>query len=175
MATIGVPPINTIPTSTQAHTVERLTMTGPNAMIYEMTYDDPEVFTAPWTARIEWTRDDKYEIYEYACHEGDVQVRNYINASRAARKQIAAGTRKAETLERNRAAASPRRSISIRSRRARLSRGQAEPSRERRIALDHVMRAAMSVMGGKRTLVESDEVHLQPDGSPHRNSLCVGP
>jgi hypothetical protein len=43
------------------------------------------VFTAPWTLRVDWTRDEKYAFYEYACFEGDVQVRNFINSSRAAR------------------------------------------------------------------------------------------
>ncbi len=91
MATQGVPPLNTIPTSTQAKVVERLTMTGPNTITYEITYTDPEVFTAPWTARFNWDRDQGYKFYEYACHEGDVQVRNYITASRAHRADIAAG------------------------------------------------------------------------------------
>jgi hypothetical protein len=85
MATMGVPPNNTIPTSDQAKVIERLTMTGPNAIMYEMTYSDPKVFTAPFTARLPWTRNEDYQFYEYACFEGDVQVRNYINASRAQR------------------------------------------------------------------------------------------
>ena len=54
-----------------------------------MTYSDPEVFTAPFTARIDWTRNSGYEFYEYACHEGDVQVRNYITSSRAGTLQDA--------------------------------------------------------------------------------------
>jgi len=91
MASQNVPPFNTIPTSPRAHTVERLTMTGPNSLTYELTYDDPEVFTKPWIARLEWARDDDYQFFEYACHEGDVQVRNYITASRAYRQQIARG------------------------------------------------------------------------------------
>ncbi len=49
------------------------------------------MFTAPWTARFNWDRDQGYKFYEYACHEGDVQVRNYITASRAHRADIAAG------------------------------------------------------------------------------------
>lgn len=85
MATMGVPPNNTIPTSDQAKVVERLTMTGPNAIMYEMTYSDPKVFTTPFTARLPWTRNEDYGFFEYACFEGDVQVRNYINASRAQR------------------------------------------------------------------------------------------
>jgi len=91
MATANVPPFNTIPTSDQAHTTERLTMIGPDTITYEITYDDPKVFTAPWTARLDWSRNEKYQFYEYACWEGDVQVRNYITSSRAKVKQIAEG------------------------------------------------------------------------------------
>jgi len=91
IATQAVPPFNTIPTSTQAKTVERLTMTGPNSLMHELTYSDPEVFTAPWTTRIEWIRDDEYKFFEYACHEGNYMPRDYISASRAKRRDIAAG------------------------------------------------------------------------------------
>ena len=51
MATMGVPPNNTIPTSDEAKVTEHFTMTGPNSIMYEVTYSDPKVFTAPWTAR----------------------------------------------------------------------------------------------------------------------------
>ena len=88
-ATQGVPPNNSIPTSTQARAVERLTMTGPDTITYELTYTDPEVFTAPWTARFDWTRDETYQMYEYACHEGNGQLRDHIMASRAERAQAA--------------------------------------------------------------------------------------
>jgi len=87
----GVPSNNAIPVSDKARAVERFTRTGPGALIYELTYSDPEVFTAPWTARVTWTRDDGYEFYEYACHEGNVSIRNHINASRAERREAAAG------------------------------------------------------------------------------------
>jgi len=95
MATRGIPPYNTIPTSAQAKVTERLTMTGENTITYELTYSDPQVFTGPWTLRFDWTRDDNYAFFEYACHEGNVQVRNYITASRAGRL----GTLSAEQLE----------------------------------------------------------------------------
>ncbi len=91
IATQAVPPFNTIPTSTKAKTVERLTMTGPNALMHELTYSDPDVFTAPWTTRVEWIRDDEYQFFEYACHEGNYMPRDYISASRAKRRDIAAG------------------------------------------------------------------------------------
>jgi hypothetical protein len=47
------------------------------------------VFAAPWTAEVEWTRDDGYGMFEFACHEGN-EVRQLIAASRAQRRQAAA-------------------------------------------------------------------------------------
>jgi hypothetical protein len=85
MATIGAPPNNTIPMSEKAHVTERLTMTGPNTIIYEMTFSDPVYWTAPWTVRLDWQRNSSYGMFEYACHEGDEQIRNYIVASRSQR------------------------------------------------------------------------------------------
>ena len=96
MATMGVPPFNTIPTSENAKVVERITMTGPNSVVYELTYSDSQVFTDDWTARLDWTRNDDYEFFEYACHEGNVQVRNYITAASAGLAQEAAAAAAAE-------------------------------------------------------------------------------
>ncbi len=87
IGTTGSPPENDTPVSAEASMVERFTMTGPNSIAYEMTWTDPVVFTAPWSARLDWQRDDNYGIFEYACTEGDVQIRNYISASRAGRAQ----------------------------------------------------------------------------------------
>jgi hypothetical protein len=81
------PPENDVPVSEQARMVERFTMTGPDEIIYEFTWTDPVVFAQPWSARLEWKRDDNFGIYEYACHEGNVQIRNFITASRAERAE----------------------------------------------------------------------------------------
>jgi hypothetical protein len=40
---------------------------------------------------MDWPRNQKYEFFEYACHEGDEQVRNYIIANRTLRSKIASG------------------------------------------------------------------------------------
>jgi hypothetical protein len=88
---VGGAPLNTIPVSRRARTTERLTRTSAQTLTYELTYDDPEVYTAPWTARIEWVRDDGYQFYEYACHEGNHAIRGYITSSRAKRRDLAAG------------------------------------------------------------------------------------
>jgi len=74
------------PVGERARLVERLTMVGPDAIAYEATYTDPDVFTAPWSIQLTWDRDNDYKMYEYACHEGNVQVRHMINSSRAQRR-----------------------------------------------------------------------------------------
>ena len=53
-------------------------------MIYEMKAEDPVVLTRPWTARYP-LKTRTYEWWEYACHEGNRTIRDYINASRAER------------------------------------------------------------------------------------------
>ena len=77
----------TLPMGPAARAVERLTMTGPDTIAYELTYSDADVFTGPWTVAFEWTRDDSYRIYEYACHEGNGHVRAMIETSRAQRAE----------------------------------------------------------------------------------------
>jgi hypothetical protein len=90
IGTTGSPPENDTPVSERARMVERFTMTGPDSIVYELTWDDPVVFTGPWSARLDWQRDDDFGVYEYACHEGNVQIRNFITASRAERAQASA-------------------------------------------------------------------------------------
>ncbi|WAT18906.1 hypothetical protein OZN62_04870 [Aurantiacibacter sp. MUD11] len=91
IGTTGSPRENDTPVSAEAHMVERFHMVGENEIIYEFTWTDPVIFTAPWSARLEWQRDDDYGMYEYACHEGNVQIRNYITTSRADAAAAAGG------------------------------------------------------------------------------------
>jgi len=90
IVTSGSPPENDTPISTEAKLTERFTMTGPDSIVYESHWEDPVIFTAPWGTRLDWKRDSDYQFFEYACHEGNVQPRNYISASRAQRAQEAA-------------------------------------------------------------------------------------
>ena len=57
--------------SDKAHVVERLTFVDANTMNYEATIDDPTVFTRPWTMRVAEKRVPDYEMWEFACHEGE--------------------------------------------------------------------------------------------------------
>jgi len=69
--------------STQLHVVERLTRTAPDRIIYDVTIDDPVMYTSPWKVSIPFTRDDNYRIYEYACHEGNLTTEHALQSARA--------------------------------------------------------------------------------------------
>jgi hypothetical protein len=72
--------------------VERFTRVSEDAIDYRFTVDDPETFTAPWTAALPMTRlDDK--IYEYACHEGNYGMLNLLTGARIQEKAAAEGRR----------------------------------------------------------------------------------
>jgi len=51
--------------------IERYTPMGPNALMYEATIEDPNVFTEPWTIRMPLYRrlEDNLQILEYKCVE----------------------------------------------------------------------------------------------------------
>ena len=55
----------------------------------QMYVEDPEVLTQPWKARYPMQRDDSYQFFEYACHEDNTAVRNFIVTSRYERAQAA--------------------------------------------------------------------------------------
>jgi hypothetical protein len=57
--------------SEHARLTERLTFVDASSMTYEVTIDDPTVFTRPWTMRAAEKRKPDYEIWESACHEGE--------------------------------------------------------------------------------------------------------
>jgi len=69
--------------STSLHLIEKFTRTAPDTIHYEFTVDDPQTYTAKWTAALDLTAKPGYEIYEYACHEGNYGLRNMLSASRA--------------------------------------------------------------------------------------------
>ena len=66
------------------HVVERFTRVSANTIHYQVTIDDPKTYTRPWTLAIPLERDDQYQIFEYACHEGNHSVENMLRAARVA-------------------------------------------------------------------------------------------
>ena len=78
----------TIPSPSMKLT-ERFTRTAADAIRYEFTVDDPGTYTRPWTAALDLNTKPGYEIYEYACHEGNYGMRNMLSAARADDKAAA--------------------------------------------------------------------------------------
>ena len=57
--------------SNALHVVERYTPMGPDAIIYEATIEDSNVFTAPWTIRMPLYRrlEENAQVLEFKCVE----------------------------------------------------------------------------------------------------------
>ncbi len=63
------------------HLVERFTRVDTDTLRYEFTVDDPETFTAAFTAAIPMQRTDA-PLFEYACHEGNYGMTNLLTGAR---------------------------------------------------------------------------------------------
>jgi hypothetical protein len=87
---MGSPGGNRVPVSPQMKTTERFTRLNDEMMLYELKTEDPVVWTRPWTVRYPLLLQPKYDWWEYACHEGNSVIPNYISASRAERAKQAA-------------------------------------------------------------------------------------
>ena len=59
--------------SDELHVVERFTLTDADTIHYDVTIEDPQVFTQPWTIAFDALRraPDDHMLFEYACHEGN--------------------------------------------------------------------------------------------------------
>src|SRR6266545_4847285 len=62
-----------VPQTVGLRTVERFTRIDPKTLTYAITFDDPNVYSRPWTATQPHNLDPNYVIYEYACHEGNTR------------------------------------------------------------------------------------------------------
>ena len=62
---------------------ERFTRIAPDRVFYEATYDDPETWTRPWTVGFPLVEKPGYDVYEYACHEGNEGMFNMLSGARA--------------------------------------------------------------------------------------------
>jgi hypothetical protein len=66
---------------------ERFTPIAPGRLQWEVTFNDPEVWTRPFTFAMPLTRDDTQQIFEYACHEGNLGLEHILTAARAEEKR----------------------------------------------------------------------------------------
>ena len=81
----GIPGGNRWPVSERMKTTERFTRLNDTTILYEMKVEDPVIMVQSYTVRYPLRLDNSYEWWEYACHEGNRTIRDYINSSRAER------------------------------------------------------------------------------------------
>lgn len=60
-----------LPHTSAMHTVERLTRLDEGTMKYEITFDDPGAYTAPWTGTFNLRWNPGIELFEYICQEAN--------------------------------------------------------------------------------------------------------
>jgi hypothetical protein len=77
------------PSSPSLKTTERIRRIDPEMVEYRITVDDPKTYTAPFTARVVWTTQPNFEVYEYSCHEGNFAVSGGLAGERAYEREVA--------------------------------------------------------------------------------------
>ena len=68
--------------------VERFRRVAEDSIHYEWTVEDDRTWARPWTAEIPMVKTDKL-MYEYACHEGNHDLRNILSVARNLERQAA--------------------------------------------------------------------------------------
>jgi hypothetical protein len=74
---------NGIPNSDALKLTERFIPVDASHVRWEVTVDDPKMFTRPWTFGLPLTKDADQPVFEYACHEGNYAVRNMLTGAAA--------------------------------------------------------------------------------------------
>ena len=75
------------PQTEKRHVVERFTIVDADTLKYQLRVDDPNTYAAPWTVAFNYKRDDGYQQYEYACHEGNYSVPSSLSGARVQERQ----------------------------------------------------------------------------------------
>jgi hypothetical protein len=76
------------------HIVERWTRTGPNTIDYQVTIEDPTVWTQPWTVKQEFTQQNSKQnriYYEPRCVEGNYGLPGLMRGVRTDERAFAQG------------------------------------------------------------------------------------
>ena len=78
--------------STALHVTERFTRVDAGTIRYEFTADDPSTWVQPWSAEIPMVATEG-PMYEYACHEGNHDLRHILEIARRLERQEAEADR----------------------------------------------------------------------------------
>ena len=84
-----VPNATRVGASEKLHTIEKFRRVADDTLEYYVTFDDPAVWSRPWTLMIALKQTGE-GMFEYACHEGNYGLPAIL---RGAREQEKLGTR----------------------------------------------------------------------------------
>ena len=84
--------IKGIPQTEDLLVVERFRRVSADVIEYEVTIEDPEIYTRPWKVAMPLTLDPTYDLYEYACHEGNRAVELGLSGARAVERAASKAT-----------------------------------------------------------------------------------
>ena len=62
---------------------ERFTPVDENTLSWEVRFEDPKTWAAPWAIEMPLKREADAAPFEYACHEGNLGLHNILSAARA--------------------------------------------------------------------------------------------
>jgi hypothetical protein len=62
---------------------ERFTPVAANRLQWQVTIDDSDTWTRPWTFTMPLMKDDTQPVFEYGCHEGNLGLEHILSAARA--------------------------------------------------------------------------------------------
>jgi len=75
-----------MPVTTGMRIVEKFRRTSEDVLTYEVTIEDPVIYSRPWTVREPLNREKKYRMLEYACHEGNTATEMTLKGARELEK-----------------------------------------------------------------------------------------
>jgi len=64
------------------HLIEHFVPISPTRIHYYATLEDPTTWTKPWTFMLPWEKQDKYQMLEYGCLEGEISIGNALRGER---------------------------------------------------------------------------------------------
>ena len=67
------------------HLVERFTRVDADTVNYDITVENPDMWTRPWTAQVPMKKNQDL-LYEYACHEGNYSMATILRGARLEEK-----------------------------------------------------------------------------------------
>ncbi len=79
---VGVNGDGGAPYSDDMKLTERFTRVSGNTVNYELTVNDPKTYTATWKVAFPITHEPGYQLFEYACHEGNMAMHNMLSTAR---------------------------------------------------------------------------------------------